>query len=106
MKRTIQSVFWFVIAGVAFAPLLAGAQPEDIEGVIRVLENVLRDVSKIFWILAVGFILYAGFLFFTGADNPEQVKKARAQLLYTVIAIVVALLATALPALIKSILTV
>lgn len=99
--------FGFLTAMLSIALLLpgsAGAQPKDINGVVSVLENILFNVSRIFWIVAVGFTLYAGFLYFTAADNPERLKKAQQQLLYTVIAIAIALMATVIPTLVENIL--
>lgn len=73
--------------------------------VVTVLGNILTWVGRIFWIFAVGATLYAGFLYLTAAGNTERVGKAKKQLVYVVIAIVIGLLAWGLPAIIKNILT-
>ncbi|MDP3764681.1 MAG: pilin [bacterium] len=42
--------------------------------------------------IAVIMTVYAGFLFITGGDKPEQVKKARQMLLWIVIGVIVLIL--------------
>lgn len=42
--------------------------------------------------IAVVFVIYAAFLFLTGADNEENLKKAKKILIYTAIAVAVGLL--------------
>ena len=52
--------------------------------------------------LAVIFIIVAGFKYLTAAGDPEKVKAAGTMLIYTAVAIVVALLARAVPLIIGS----
>ena len=104
MMRISFGFLTIMLSVVLLLPGSAGAQPTSIDGVVSVLEKLLLNVSRIFWIAAIGFILYAGFLFFTAADNPERLKKAQQQLLYTVIAIAIALMATVIPTLVENIL--
>lgn len=92
-------------------PLFAGAQdPGDVnirteEGVIGLLLNLLALARTIFWIIAVAVILWAAFLYLTAAGDAAKIGKANSMLMYAVIAIVVALIATSLPFLIRSLLT-
>ncbi|SRR3989344_1577023 len=54
----------------------------------------------LFWlliILAVVFVIFAAFRYLTAGGEPEKIKKANYSLIYAVVAIVVALLARALP---------
>lgn len=51
--------------------------------------------------LAVVFIIYAGFLFLTAGDDAEKVGKAKKQLIYAVVAVAVAILATGIVELTK-----
>jgi uncharacterized membrane protein len=58
-----------------------------------------------FWfliVLAVIFIIVAAFKYLTAAGDPEKVKSAGTMLIYTAVAIVVALLARAIPLVIGS----
>lgn len=73
------------------------------------LKNALVRIAEllgyIFWVAAVISALYAAFLYLAAGGETEKVSKARRQLWYTVIAIVIALMATGLPALIENILS-
>lgn len=109
-----------VLVGICLFPILALAQtqpnidpvnPPDNDpivdgpqGIVDWLNTILEYIGIIFWIVAVGFILYAGFLYLTAAGDPEKVKKATAQLKFGIIGIVVGLIAYGLPKLIESIL--
>ncbi len=72
------------------------------EGVQNFLNDMLTWLSRIFWIVAVFFIIFAGFTYLTSAGDEAKVDKAKGMLKYAVIGIAVALLATVLPYLIES----
>lgn len=103
MKRV--SILFFLIAVIA-APLLASAQqaPQNIDDVKRVLENIGRIIEGIFWIIAVIIIFYSAFLFATAGGDAEKVSKAKANLVYALIAMVVAIMARGFAPLVRSIL--
>lgn len=84
------------------APSPGAAGPESVGAGIDLLNTVLNWISIIFWILAVIFILYAGFLYLTAAGDTEKVKTASTQLLYSVIAVAVALFATVIPTFVRN----
>lgn len=84
------------------SPSPGAAGPESVGAGIDLLGTVLTWISTIFWILAVIFILYAGFLYLTAAGDAEKVKKASTQLLYSVIAVAVALFATVIPTFVRN----
>jgi hypothetical protein len=48
----------------------------------------------IFWVVTVGFVIWAAFLYLTAGGNEEKVSEAKRRLLYAVIAGAIALLAT------------
>ena len=54
--------------------------------------------------VAVFMIILAGFKFVTGGDKPEETAKARQMILYAAVGIAVALLARAVPSLVKFVL--
>lgn len=56
-----------------------------------------------FWVAAVISGLFTAYLYLTGGGKPDNISKANRQLTYTVVAIVVAILAFALPAVLSSI---
>jgi uncharacterized membrane protein len=73
------------------------------------MQSVLQMLCTVFaWafyfliVLAVIFIIIAAFKYLTAAGDPEKVKSAGTMLIYTVVAIVVALLARAIPLVIGS----
>lgn len=90
--------------GIPFVPPPGGGPIDDIYQLVDVLVVVLEWVQVVFWILAVGFGLYAAFLYLTAAGSPEQISKAHKTLIYTVIAIVVAVVAYSIPRIVTSIL--
>ena len=73
-------------------------------GFIAFFNQIATWSAYLFWALAVIFIFYAAFLYLTGSAEEDKIKKAHKQLIYAVIAIVVALFAYGMPALIDSIL--
>lgn len=73
-------------------------------GVINFANQIGTWISFLFWALAVIFIFYAAFLYLSARGDEEKVKKANHQLIYAVIAIVVALFAYGLPLFVGNIL--
>lgn len=78
--------------------------PQSLADTASWLETILFWMSVFFWIIAMGFIFYAAFLYLTAAGEDETLKKAKQQLWYAVIAIAVALLATVIPTFIGNVL--
>jgi type II secretory pathway component PulF len=103
MKRV--SILFFLLA-VIVVPFFAYAQqaPQNIDDVKRVLENIGNVIEGIFWIIAVIVIFYAAFLFVTAGGDAEKVSKAKMNLLYALIAMVVAIMARGFAPLVRSIL--
>jgi len=66
--------------------------------------NITNWLFYFLIILAVIFIIVAAFKYLTAAGEPEKVKSASHTLLYAAIAIVVGILAKAVPSLIGSVL--
>src|SRR3989344_2233772 len=84
-------------------PPQPGTGPSTLQEIIESLDRILLWASRVFWILAIGFILYAGFLYLTAAGSDDRLKTAKKQLWYAVIAVAIALMATTIPTLIQSI---
>lgn len=92
-------------------PLISFAQtaPADVsirsEGaLIGLLLRILGLLRTLFWIAVVFFILLAAFYYLTSGGDAAKAGKANQMLMYAVIAIVVALVATSLPYLVRSLL--
>lgn len=103
----------FLIITISFLPFLVSAQfaegsipapgdfgvggansvPTDVDGLLNILRAVVKYVYIGFFIVAVFFIIYAAFNYLTGADAPDKIKVAHTQLIYSIIAIAIALLA-------------
>ncbi|MCS6789337.1 MAG: hypothetical protein NZ484_02155, partial [Patescibacteria group bacterium] len=83
-----------------FAPIQT---PQDI---VYLIGEILVLLATIFWILAVIASFYAGYLFLFSGGSEEKVGKAKKMFLYAVIAIVIGLMAYALPTLIYNLLDV
>jgi uncharacterized membrane protein YphA (DoxX/SURF4 family) len=72
---------------------------EEVPGIIM---NIATWFYRIVLAVAVFFVLVAAFTYLTGANNPKNIEKAHKQLLYAVIAIVVALISFGIVSLVQS----
>lgn len=78
---------------------------KDKTDLFALLFALLWLVRTIFWILAVVMILFAAYLYLIEGAKTGKVEKANQMLKYAVIAMIIALVATSIPYLVKSILT-
>ena len=102
--RVISVVVLFFI--LIFNFIYAAEEPifksyQDIQDFFDKLANI---IATLFWTAAVISAIYAAFLFLAAGGNEEKTTKAKKMFLYTVIAIVIGLIAFGLPELIKNIL--
>lgn len=108
MKKIASKIFSLSLLA---APMISMAQavtvtppvvtpPTTITGVYTILYNVLGVIRTVFFIVAVGFILYGAFIYLQAGGDPEKLKEAKNMTIYAIVAIVVALLATAVPAIV------
>lgn len=95
MKR----YFWAII--VFLVPVFAYAQTRQPQTSITTPEKVIALIDKAGgWFysalvaLAVIYIIYAGFKFLTAGGDEKKVEEAKQQLIYAIIALAVAMLAT------------
>lgn len=106
-KLNVATAGLAVYAMSAVNAMAAGATPAPIPTYQAPIPNLGRGVqlftdigwyvSFLFWALTIIFIFYAAFLYLTAGGAEDKVKKANKQLIYAVIAIVVALFAYGLP---------
>ena len=68
------------------------------------LTKILNWMFGIFWIVAVGIIIWAAFTFLTAGGNEEKIEKAKKILLYALIAAAVVLLASGVKPIVTNIL--
>jgi membrane-associated HD superfamily phosphohydrolase len=118
MKKLKQFTLNLVVPVASLAlPLLAAAQVgggapvtaptaavTSLSAVGQSLCNITNWLFYFLIILAVLFIIVAAFKYLTAAGEPEKVKSASHMLLYAAIAIVVGIVAKAVPSLIGSVL--
>lgn len=87
---------------VAMAQTLPQSGVTDFPGIISLICRLAGYAFTILVVLSIVFVIYAAYLYLTAAGDPEKVKKANATILYAAIAIVVAILAKALPGIVGS----
>lgn len=78
---------------------------EDYEDVISLIEKVANWMYGILLALAVVFILMAAYNFMFSGGSEQSVSKAKSQLLYTLIAIVIASISRGIISLLETLLT-
>lgn len=116
MKKLTYTLFAVVLGVSVFTPIVFGAAasplPEspiqNFEGeksVMGLLEKAVVWMYRIFFVIAVLYILIAAFTILTEKDKAKAWEKGKAQLTNAAIAIVVALIASGFAALVKSFLT-
>ena len=69
---------------------------------IGALETIIDIVFTVLIVLAVLFLIIAGFYFVTASGNPEQIGKARNMVIWAIVGVVVALLARGIVSFIKT----
>ncbi|MEK7542840.1 MAG: TrbC/VirB2 family protein, partial [Patescibacteria group bacterium] len=96
----------------AFIVFFSASSAHAAAGVIDTPDQFLALVTKITnWafssllVLAVLFIVYAGYMFLFSQGDVEKAEKAKKQLLYAIIAVAIAILANGIIALTQNLLT-
>ncbi|MEK7542362.1 MAG: hypothetical protein AAB524_01535 [Patescibacteria group bacterium] len=71
--------------------------------VVALIENLTNWFFAGFMVLAVIFLVLAGWQFMSGGGEPQQIMKAKQKLLWAVVAIIAALLSRGVVAAIRAI---
>lgn len=79
------------------APFITG------QGLLDRINTITNWVFAIFLAISIIYIVIAAFQFVTGGGKPEEMNSARQKLIYAAIGIAIALLAKALPIVIRNI---
>lgn len=91
----------FPLASLAVVPGPTGGLPPapitDITGVTGAICTFAGWMFIVLIVTAIAFGIYAAFLYLTAGGEEEKIKKANHQLIYIVVAVVVALIAKGLP---------
>jgi len=77
----------------------------SLSGVEAVISRIVNWITGLFFVAAIVYIFYAAYLFLTSGGDEEKIKTAKTQLLYSIIAIAVALLAGTMRYIVASILS-
>jgi uncharacterized membrane protein len=85
-----------------FGKLFATTTMASVADVESTITSILGKLYQIFWLIAVIMIIWSAYNFLVSGGDEEKVQKAKRTLLYTVIAVVVAILATSLDPLLRS----
>lgn len=112
MKKKILLLFLIVVG--LTPTILAMAQTDealptiqvkDVNDVIKIINNVAVWMYRIILAIAGIFVLMAAFTFFSAGEKTENVKKAKNQIYYAVVALIVAVLAFSIKEIVIKILT-
>lgn len=109
------SIFFFLVfvfacasSSLVFAQETKGTGNEppitDIDQVPDILNALVKWLYGAFWIVDVGFIIWAAFTLLQGGTNPEKLKTATKMLLYALVAAAIVLLANGIQAIVGNIL--
>lgn len=104
-----------LVAILSIAPLAAFAQTippvnvpssnvRSLSDISRIIVTLINWLTGIFFAVAVLFIFYAAYLYLTAAGDEKRLGQAKNQLIYSIIAIVVALLAGSIRFIVSSLL--
>lgn len=82
-----------VFAGAAMAvDGSASASPiKNVDDVVKIIGNIVVIMYRVFFVVAIGAVIWAAFIYLTSKDDPEKIKNATKQILWAVVAIAIGL---------------
>lgn len=100
MKKLLYILPLIAMSAMIAMPVLAQVGQEnppvenrDLSGWLQIIITITKWLYTILLVVAVIFVILAAFKYLTAGGDPTAVKKANSQLIYAVVAIVVAILA-------------
>ena len=84
--------------------ILAPQGPQTAGQILQIIENVGNWVFAFFLAISLIFLIWGAFEFVIGQGEPQKISDAKQRLLWAVIGIAIALLANAVPYVLRSIL--
>lgn len=93
---------FLVVAQTTPSPIVNESPITQVGQVNNIIVNIVRWMIYIFWVFAVGFFIWAAFLYLTAGGDEEKVKLARQKVVTGLIAAAIALLATGIRAIVLS----
>lgn len=116
MKRNLITVLLASLSLLSFASLAFAALPTEVQtlpegptsaaGILGILKTAANIIFTVLLVVAVVFVLLAAFQFITGGGNAEALEQARSKLIWATVGVGVALLAQAIPTVVRNILNV
>ncbi len=103
MKKMFFAAVAIVLPAVAFAQTTS-SPITSITDVQNTLTNWVNYLFGIFWIIAVGMLIWAAIIFVTAGGDDTKISKAKKIILYAVIAAAVAILASGAQSIVTNIL--
>ena len=94
-----------IAGGGVIKNISAPTQVRDVSGIVGIAANVVMWIYRIFFIIAVMYVLFAAFAYLTENDDAEKMKVVHTRIKYAAIAIAVAILAIGLEMIVKNFLT-
>jgi len=80
-------------------------QISSIDDILTIISNITLWMYRILLAIVVIFVLMAAFTFLTSGDNVNNIKKAKNQILYAAIAVVIAILSFSVSTIITNVLS-
>ncbi len=77
----------------------------SIDDILNIINNIASWMYRILLAVAVIFVLMAAFTFLTSGDKPDSIKKAKNQILYAAIGIVIAIISFSVSTIVTNVLT-
>lgn len=97
LKTKILTAILTVAPGMALASHVPGHVPQavvkEFGQIYNIIQRIVNIVGGLFFAVAVLFIFYAAYLYLTAAGDPEKLTKAKNQLIYSIVAIAIGLIA-------------
>jgi len=104
LVRQFRRVLWTTVAWLSPTVVVfaATAPISNYSDLIRVINNVSKWLYGILLALAALFVILAAYRFLNAAGDPKALETAKRQILYAIIAVVVAMLSKTLIGLVSS----
>ena len=103
MILALSAIFSGAVMTAAAVPGTPEASPiQNINQLLTILNKIVVLMYRAFFIVAIGFVIWAAFNYLFGGDDPEKIKSATKRIMYAAIAIAVALISVGANVIIKS----
>lgn len=105
MKKIFLTIFLsLVVVSSLASPVFAQEEryPRSFDDILALLEKAAVWLYRLFFVIAVFYVLWAAYLFLSAKDDTNQVSKAKKMLINAAIAVAVALISTGFSQIVSS----